>query len=81
MSDHHPDCIHRSGAVPESMPCPCGRVAELEARVRELEAGVEVVRHWLLAKISADHYGDEFADMATYIDVLSPAPYSPRSRG
>lgn len=21
--NHHPDCIHQSGAVPSQMPCPC----------------------------------------------------------
>jgi len=42
---HHPDCVHMSGAVPASFPCPCPEMWRLAAMIEELAAQVVMAYH------------------------------------
>ena len=61
---HHPDCMHRSGALPEGFPCPCLDLWRLIALAEELAAG-------LIASQSA--IADEAALSGEYLSALERA--------
>jgi len=60
---HHPDCFHRSGAIPPNIPCPCRDFYASQQRVSDLKHALGDGAGWFDRCMVAERKVSELRDL------------------